>query len=270
MSPVPPAQRQCCPPMRKTAGMFNSLRGRRSSTSSAGPGQVRGPATRPAPPVRGAAGRGRIRRFFGRRRRLLAGTAVAAAAGITVQALLPADPATAPAVSAAADLPAGHLLTSRDLKVIRLPPEGVPPGALSEAALADGQVLAVPVLGGTVISSTVLVGDGMLTGAPEGTAAVPLRPADPAAAALLSPGVRVNVVLAPEQGFDSAGDPQILAAGVPVLWVTRNPGADSPWPGAASGEGQEQLVVVAASEVDAARLAVASVQGGVYLVPASR
>lgn len=222
------------------------------------------------PVSRTLSGRGRLRRFLIRRRRLLAGLAVAAAAGITVQALLPAGPATTAVVATAHDLPAGHLLTPQDLLLVRLPPEAVPPGALTGVEPAAGEVLAVPMLGRTVISRTVLVGDGMLTGAPDGTAAVPLRPADPAAAALLTPGVRVDVVVASEEGFDGSGDPEILAAGVPVLWVSGGGNPDSPWPGAAAGEAQEQLVVVAAPGADAPGLAVASVRGQVYLVPSSR
>ncbi|MER2134415.1 MAG: SAF domain-containing protein [Arthrobacter sp.] len=250
--------------------MVNLLRRSRASSSRAGPRRIPASATRAGPPSRSLSGRGKLRRFLIRRRRLLAGLAIAAAAGITVQALLPAGSATTASVAVAHDLPAGHLLTPQDLLLVRLPPEAVPPGALTEAEAVAGEVLAVPMLGGTVVSQTVLAGDGMLAGAPAGTAAVPLRPADPATAALLSPGVRVDVVVVPEEGFDGAGAPEILAAGVPVLWVTGGGNSGGPWPGAAAGEAQEQLVVVAAPGADAPGLAVASVRGQVYLVPSSR
>ncbi len=250
--------------------MFNALRRSRSSSSRAAPRQAPAFLNGAARPGGSFSGRDRIRRFIIRRRRLLAGLAVAAAAGITVQALLPAESVRTSAAAAAHDLPAGHLLTSQDLRMIRLPPEAVPPGAVSDAALAAGEVLAVPVPQGTVISRTVLVGDGLLTGAPAGSAAVPLRPADPAAAALLSPGVLVDVVVAPAEGFDGAREPAVLAAGVPVLWVSGSGSSSSPWPGSAAGEPQEQLVVVAAPGADAPGLAVASVRGQVYLVPSSR
>jgi len=250
--------------------MFNALRRSRASSSRAAPRQTQAHLDRAALPVRGHPGRGRIRRFLIRRRRLLAGLAVAAAAGVTVQALLPAEAARTAAAAAAHELPAGHLLTPQDLRLVQLPPEAVPPGALTDMGLAAGEVLAVPVPEGTVISRTVLVGDGLLTGAPAGSAAIPLRPADPAAAALLSPGVLVDVVVAPPEGFDGAGEPAILAAGVPVLWVSGGGGDRSSWPGAGAGEAQEQLVVVAAPGADAPGLAVASVRGQVYLVPSSR
>lgn len=250
--------------------MFNALRRSRTSSSRTAPRRTPAYLNRAAPPVRGHPGRGRIRRFLIRRRRLLAGLAVAAAAGVTVQALLPAESAKTSTAAAAHELPAGHLLTPQDLRLVRLPPEAVPPGALTDPGLAAGEVLAVPVPEGTVISRTVLVGDGLLTGAPAGSAAIPLRPADPAAAALLSPGVLVDVVVAPPEGFDGAGEPAVLAAGVPVLWVSGGGSSGSPWPGAAAGEAQEQLVVVAAPGADAPWLAVASVRGQVYLVPSSR
>ncbi|MGW9403156.1 RcpC/CpaB family pilus assembly protein [Arthrobacter sp. NPDC055585] len=223
---------------------------------------------RTVPSSRSQNGRGRRLRFFIRRRRLLAGLAAAAAAGITVQALLPAEPPTTAAAAAARDLPAGHILSHQDLRRARIPADTLPPGAVADIPLAVGEQLAVPLPEGTVLTGNVLVGEGMLTGAPDGSAAVPLRPADPAAAGLLSPGILVDVVVAPDEGFDGeSGQAAVLAAGVPVLWVTGSTGTRGPWPGADSGQAGEQLVVVAAQRADAAALAVASVRKQVYLVP---
>lgn len=252
--------------------MFSQPRRIRAPRKRPGRGRFATGTGRAAPrqSAPGYSGRGRFRRFLLRRRRLLAGLLVAAAAGITVQALLPPGAATTTAAAAAQDLPAGHILTPQDLRLIRLPSGAVPPGALTDAGLASGEQLAVPLRRGTVVSTTVLVGDGMLAGAPEGSAAVPLRPADPAAANLLSPGVLVDVVVAPEQGFDGAGEPVVLASGVPVLWITGSAGSGSSWPGAGAGAPDEQLVVVAAPAADAPGLAVASVRGEVYLVPSGR
>lgn len=150
--------------------------------------------------------------------------------------------------------------------MISLPPRAVPPGAFHEAQTAVGRQLAVPVRGGGLVSETVLVGDGLLTGSPAGTAALPLRPADPAAARLLSPGSLVDVVAAPEEGFDGAGPPVVLASGVPVLWITGTDSGTTSWPGTTAAA-DEQLVVVAAPAAAAPELAVASARGGLYFVP---
>ncbi|MFC7860522.1 RcpC/CpaB family pilus assembly protein [Arthrobacter koreensis] len=244
--------------------MFSKLRlgrvpGRRDSP--------RAPGSK-TPPLRPGTGhpRGRFRRFLVRRRRLLAGLLAAAAAGIAVEALLPPDPTTALVAAAAGDLPAGHVIAQRDLRMISLPPRAVPPGAFHEAQTAVGRQLAVPVRGGGLVSETVLVGDGLLTGSPAGTAALPLRPADPAAARLLSPGSLVDVVATPEEGFDGAGPPVVLASGVPVLWITGTDSGTTSWPGTTAAA-DEQLVVVAAPAAAAPELAVASARGGLYFVP---
>ncbi|MEB7503552.1 SAF domain-containing protein [Arthrobacter koreensis] len=231
--------------------------------------QPAGARPAPAPPGRVSPGRGRLHRVLVRRRRFLAGVLVAAAAGITVQAMLPAEPAAVAAAAAARDLPAGHIITPGDLRMVRLPPKAVPPGALTGTGSAAGEQLAVPLRSGTVLSETLLVGDGLLAGSPEGTAALPLRPADPASARLLAPGVLIDVVAAADEGFDGAGPPVVLASGVPVLWVTGAGSGAGSWPGA-DAAAEEQLVVVAARAADAPELAVASASGGLYLIPSAR
>ena len=220
------------------------------------------------PPLRpgGTHSRGRFHRFLLRRRRFLAGALVAAATGITVQAMLPADTSTIPVAAAVSDLPAGHVIDPRDLRIVGLPPDAVPPGAFSDAGTADGRQLAVPLRGGGIVSETVLVGDALLAGSPAGTAALPLRPADPGTARLLSPGTLVDVVAAPEEGFDDAGLPVVLASGVPVLWVTGTESGSRAWPGGDAAS-DEQLVVIAAPAAAAPELAVASARGGLYFVP---
>ncbi|MBF4993805.1 flagellar biosynthesis protein FlgA [Arthrobacter gandavensis] len=242
--------------------MFSRSRRRRISGKRIG---IRTPGVPPAHP--GARHqRGRFHRFLVRRRRLLAGLLAAAAAGIAVQAALPPDPATVRTAAAASDLPAGHVIGRGDVRIISLPPGAVPQGAVTDAAAAVGRQLAVPLRGGGIVSETVLVGDGLLAGSPAGTAALPLRPADPATARLLSPGTLVDVVAAPEEGFDSAGPPVVLASGLPVLWITGTDNGARPWPGADTAV-DEQLVVVAAPKTEAPELAVASARGGLYFVP---
>lgn len=200
-----------------------------------------------------------------RHRRLLAGVLAALACGVAVEAYLPPDARTVSVVTAGADLPAGHVLGPGDLRVASLPAAADPPGSFAAGAAVTGKRLAVPLRAGSVLTDSFLVGPGLLAGSPAGTSAVPLRAADPAVTGLLSPGVLVDVMLAPGDNFDGAAAASLLAAGVPVLWI----GGDAPdgggsWPG--SAETDAGLVVVAARGQDAAALAGASERGNLYLV----
>ncbi|MBD7995239.1 Flp pilus assembly protein CpaB [Arthrobacter sp. Sa2CUA1] len=187
------------------------------------------------------------------------------ACGTAVQAYLPPDVRTAHLVTAGADLPAGHVLTSGDLRLTAFPAAADSAGSFGDPGALAGQRLAVPLRAGSVLTDSFLVGPGLLTGAPSGTSAVPLRTADPAAAGLLSPGVLVDVMLAPEPGFNGSAEASRLAAGVPVLWIA-GPAEESggTWPGPA--ETDARLVVVAARGQEAAALAGASERGNLYLV----
>ena len=209
--------------------------------------------------------RDRLRRFTVRHRRLLAGILVSLACGIAVEAYLPPDARTVQLVTAGTDLPAGHVLTPSDLRLAAFPAAANSPGAFGEAGAVTGKRLAVPLHAGSILTDSFLVGPGLLTGTPTGTSAVPLRAADPAAAGLLSPGVLVDVMLAPEIGFDGAAEATLLAAGVPVLWITGTPEeGGGTWPGSAKADAG--LVVVAARGQEAAALAGASERGNLYLV----
>lgn len=203
----------------------------------------------------------RLRRFILRRRRLIAALLCCAAAGTAVQALLPPDPGKVRLVVAAADLPAGALITAGDLRTVPLPASAVPPDSFSDPAQLSGRRLATPLQQGSPLMQTSLVGTGLLTGAPPGSVAVSVRPADPALVQLISPGQLVDVVLAGAEAEQGSGSPAVLAADAPVLW-TASDGADS-WPG--SGE-TGAVVVLAAAPGEAAALAAASGSGRIHLV----
>ncbi|MBD8044069.1 Flp pilus assembly protein CpaB [Arthrobacter sp. Sa2BUA2] len=261
--------------------MFGHSNPRRAGRGPA-PGTRVSPAARPAPrsqyagagtvfrqPGRERSGRAalrdRLRRFTVRRRRLLAGILASLACGIAVEACLPPDARTVDVVTARADLPAGHVLTPGDLRVAALPAAGDSPGSFADTGAVTGKRLAVPLRAGSVLTDSFFVGPGLLAGMPAGTSAVPLRTADPAAAGLLSPGVLVDVMLAPDPGSSGAAEASLLAAGVPVLWIAGEMAeGGGTWPGAAKADAG--LVVVAAGGRDAAALAGASERGNLYLV----
>ena len=171
-------------------------------------------------------------------------------------------------LAARSDLPAGTVLQPSALTTLRLPAEALPPGWLPDPGAAAGRRLAHPLPGGAPVTESVLVGPGLLRGTPEGTAAVPVRPADQAAAQLLRPGELVDVVESGEPGFTSAEAPRVLARDLPVLWTGSGSAgggpAAGPWGG---GDGDDAgLVVLAVPAALSAELSAASARGGLSLV----
>ena len=146
-----------------------------------------------------------VRRFIIRRRRLLALLACCAAAGFAVEALAPADAERAAVVRAARDLPVGSVLESGSLETVQLPAEAVPPGAYEQSDAVVGRRLATPLRRGSPVTELSLAGSGLLAGAPPGTVAIPLRPADPSVLDLLGPGQLVTVVAGADNTAAQAG-----------------------------------------------------------------
>ena len=187
---------------------------------------------------------------------LLAARRVAAAALAALALALALRPAPAPpgapteagvpVVVAAADLPAGTALSPGHLRVVHLPPDAAPDGALDQPELLVHRVLAGHVRRGEPISDARLVGAGLTTLLPAGQVAAPVRLADLAVAALVRTGDRVDVLAT----VDGAGAANRVASGARVLAAPGQDGGDD-----APGAG---LLLLAVDEGTAARLAAAS------------
>lgn len=233
----------------------------RSSRGSAPPGrQVR----RPLPAPRTRRGRGqRLFSWLGRNRRLAIALLLCIAAGITVHQLTPPPADTVPVLAAARDLPAGTALSATDVTAVKIPPGMLTGGSLAHSSEAAGKQLAAPLRKGQLLTDSQLLGPGLLTGTPPGSAAVPLRMADPSSIQLVSPGQLVNVVLTGANGYDQQSPSEVLASSVPVLWTSGQGGKTGQWLGAGETDG---LIVVAAAPEQAARLAGASTQGKLFFV----
>lgn len=186
-----------------------------------------------------------------------------AAASLAVQQLTPAPAATVTALAAAGDLPAGKSLVPDDVVALNVPPGLVPGGSFSNKAAVQGKQLAVALRKGQLLSDAQFLGPGLLAGSPPGSAAVPLRLADPASIQLVSPGQLVNVVMTSGGGFEQPAAAQVLAAAVPVLWTSAQGGKAGQWLPAGEAEG---LIVVAADPDQALRLAGASTVGKLFFV----
>jgi pilus assembly protein CpaB len=134
-----------------------------------------------------------------------------------------------PVTVAAADLPAGAVLTAGDLTVAPFPAVLAPGGVAADPAPVVGRVLAGAVRAGEPVTDVRLVGAGLTALLPEGQVAAPVRLADLAVASLVRAGDRVDVlatqpdaetaevvagsalVLATPDGDDAAGGLLLLA-----------------------------------------------------------
>ena len=212
---------------------------------------------------RGRPPRRRVRGWVNRNRRLIAAVLFCIPAGLTVQQLTPAPADTVIAFAAATDLPAGKSLEPGDVSKISVPPGLLPAGNPRSETAFEGMQLAAPLRQGQLLTDAQILGPGLLAGSPPGSAAVPLRMADPASIQLVSPGQLVNVVLTGGNGLEQPAESRVLAESVPVLWTSVQGGKAGPWLATGDTEG---LIVVAAAADQARRLAGASTQGKLFFV----
>jgi Flp pilus assembly protein CpaB len=137
----------------------------------------------------------------------------------------PAAPgvATTAVVVAARDLAAGTELAAADVRTVPMPVGVVPAGASRRAAGLIGRIAAGPIRRGEPLTDARVVGPGLTAGLGTGeSAVVPVRLADPDAAALVRAGDRVDVLgtpVAPDGDQATAGDTVAVASGVRVLAV---------------------------------------------------
>jgi pilus assembly protein CpaB len=211
----------------------------------------------------GPSGRRRFAAWLNRNRRLAVAFLLCAAAGIAVQQLTPAPAHTVTAMASARDLPAGATLSGNEVVAVSVPPGMIPAGAFTDTAAIQGKQLAAPLRKGQLISDTQLLGPGLLVGTAPGSAAVPLRMADPSSIQLVAPGQLVNIVMTNGTDYGQAAESEVLAAAVPVLWTSGQGGQTGQWLGTGETEG---LMVVAADPDQARRLAGASTQGKLFFV----
>lgn len=188
-----------------------------------------------------------LRRALARHRVLLAAGLAAGSVAAGLSAVAPPPAPTVEVLTAARDLVAGAVVTEADLVQVGLPTALVPSGALTDASLAVGRLLAGPVRRGEPLTDVRVVGSALLDQADRGTVATPVRLADPAAATLLRAGDRVDVLAARADVPVAV----VVAADVEVLAV----------PSAIADSGEGALVVLAATPAAAARLAAAAVSG---------
>lgn len=191
-----------------------------------------------------------LRRALARRRVLLASGLAAAAVAAALSALAPPAEPGVEVLTAAHDLVAGVPLDRDDLVTTSLPAGLVPSGALVDAAATVGRLVVGPVRRGEPLTDVRLLGASLLVG---DDVAVPVRVTEPATAALVGAGDRVDVLAASPEGGTVAS---VVATGLPVLSV----------PALGDDVGEGALLVLATDRPTAARLAAAAVTGRLSVV----
>jgi Flp pilus assembly protein CpaB len=164
---------------------------------------------------------------------------------------------------AATDLSVGTRLDRAGTAVtpVRVPAAGVLPGMRRSLDEIQGRTIAVPVAAGEPLTDAALGGAPGVSPEPlhdgQRAVSVPLTAAG-AAAAVMVPGVRVDVVAPPAEG---STDARVVVVAAEVLAQALPPGAE---PGALDGG----AVLLRVSERDALRLTAAlDLSGGVRLLP---
>ena len=145
----------------------------------------------------------------------------------------------------AQDLMPGHVLTRSDLAVADWPTDLKPGGAVADPVGLVGKALAASMSRGEPVTAARVRGPGLLTGVRPGLVAAHVRLADPAMAAMATPGDHVDLISA---------SGQMVAAGVLVLAVDAGAADSGGW-SASAGTGPPGGVVVAVSSDEAIRLA---------------
>ena len=184
---------------------------------------------------------------------------VGLAAAVVVHRLAPAPDDVRAVVVAATTLPAGTVLDTADLRTVDLPLDVIAEGWPADGPAVVGRTLALDVTEGTVLGPPLLV-DEATTG-PPGTVVAGVRLAEPALAAALSPGMRVDLLAAVPTGDTPQSEPAVpattLAGRALVLPRPARPGDDRAGIlGAAGSTGDAaELVLVAVTPDEAALLA---------------
>lgn len=209
--------------------------------------------------------RRRLRVLAWRARRPLAALCAGLAVLLAVERLRPPDPPAVEVTVAARDLPAGTVLAHADVAVVAVPVALVPAGVATDAADVLGHRTAVGVPAGLPLASALLAEEAAAP--PEGSVVVPVRFADAGVAALLRPGMRVDVVAAAlldgAEAERLARDALVLAGPDAVQEAGAGSssgllGGSGGAAGTAGGAGQDVPVLLAVSPAESVTLGAAA------------
>lgn len=167
---------------------------------------------------------------------------------------------TTPALRVSVDVGAGQRLSATVVEEVQVDIAAVPRDYAVEPDQVLGRQVAVPLPAGALIHLDQLVGPGLLAGQAAGTVAVPVRPADSAMVALLTPGQRVDV-LASSDTLERGSSSQLVATAAPVLWTPQDDSEN--W--MPSGTEAGGVVILAVDPATAASIVQAAQEGRLHL-----
>lgn len=183
-------------------------------------------------------------------RRVVAAVLAAAAVYAGLSAVTPDEPDPGPQVLVAGrDLPVGAVLEAGSMRLVHVPEDLVPAGALREESQVEGRVATSPIRDGEIVTDVRVSPESLLHGLDPGLVLAHLPLADLALATTLQPGARVDVL--------GTLDGSVLAQD--VLLVQRV--ADHEAGGAAFGAAADPSFLVAVTPEQASRLAAATGTG---------
>lgn len=192
-------------------------------------------------------------------RRFIAAILVIVAVLVAIGGTLRSDPQV---VVFSRALAAGDTVTAEDLRLVSIPAEAIPDGAITDPEAAAGRTVVTAAGRGEIVTDVRITGSALVQsfndaangeGAPEVTTVVPVRLADPATVNLLSHGDTVTILTSPSE---EDGASSVLARGGRVV---------------VADEDNPDTVLIALSEHDAQTVASASLTSplGVVLTSAA-
>lgn len=156
-----------------------------------------------------------LRLLLWRARLPVAALLVGCACALVVEAVRPTPPATAPVLVVGHDVAAGERLTSRDVRLVRVPVDLVPTGSVRSVDDLPDATLAVPAPPGLPVVAGLFTPTSVH--GPPGTVVVPVRFADPDVAAMLTPGTVVDVLASGDGLGGDEGAGRVVARRALVL-----------------------------------------------------
>jgi Flp pilus assembly protein CpaB len=191
---------------------------------------------------------------------VLSAVLVTTAATVTLVVLTRPPPAGVPVLVAAHDLAPGSVLTPDDVTLAPRSRAQLPAGTVASRDVAVGRVLAAGARAGEVLTDVRLVGPRLVDTLRPGEVAAPVRVADAAAARLVGPGDRVDVLAAVE----GTGSARTVVRSATVLARPETQGGGGVLGGPAEDD-RGGLLVLGVGSGDAEALAGASAQGPLSL-----
>ena len=216
-------------------------------------------ASGPASELEGAWGSAPAARRGSRRRWALAAVGVLLSAGSAVVGLVVWSDAgaTRELLVAARSIPAGHVVTASDVRVVAVGgAEGVSVVPAEQATSVVGHTASVPVAAGALLPADVVADAGVLP--PPGSAVVAKAVGPGVVPPLAGPGATVRVYPAPADGTSGVGARS--GSGWDAVVVGVDPGVS----------GEQAVVSLQVADQDAAAVVAAGSRIAIVVVPAGR